>query len=374
MTFALPILKQTPSPNWSERIPNTIDLIIIHDCEGSYYGSIATFMMLRGALSVSAHLVLNDDGSECTQMVPLLKKAWHVCAFNSRSIGVEMSGFVAKGFTPGELNADANIVAWLLKKFNIPCQDALGGKRPGFTSHYALGVAGGGHVDPTRDPVVWAAYVSRVTAAYMTLPDPLPVWALDETSSHVMKLTPAAPAPAGFVGTSDIRHDEDPIPPPPPWPPAGSPFFSLAARCMNKWLALGAPWIAAVGMVANGQAECGFNVTLVGDQDRAFGLQQWWWEPRGAAILAATGIDVRHDPLIERHVEAAWWELQNAYKKVWAEACAAATVNAAAQLICMDYEGASAPFAAVRRGMMADAWDIYFKANPSILTDNPAQE
>ena len=371
MTFTLPVLHQTPSPNWSERSPPTIDLVVIHDCEGDYAGSISWFAQTKS--QVSAHLVLNDDGSECTQMVPLLKKAWHAVEFNSRSIGVEMSGFVAKGFAPGELNADANIVAWMLKKFGIPCQDALGGKRAGFTSHYALGAAGGGHVDPTRDPVVWAAYVSRVTAAYMALPDPLPVWALDNAPPATMKLALAVPAPAGFVPTTDARKDGDIVPPIPAWPPAGSSFFALAARCMNKWLALGAPWTAAVGMVANGQAECGFNVTLVGDQDQAFGLQQWHWYPRGAAIFAATGIDVRHDPLIEHHVEAAWWEMSNAYKKAWAEIVAATSVNAAAQLICTAYEGASAPFAAIRRGLMADAWGVYFTANPSILTDNPPQ-
>jgi hypothetical protein len=371
MAFALPPLKQTPSPNWSERVPATIDLVVIHSCEGNYPGSISWFAQPKS--QVSAHLVLNDDGSECTQMVPLRKKAWHVCSFNSRSIGVEMSGFSAKGFAPSELNADANIVAWLLKRFNIPCQDALGGKRPGFTSHYALGAAGGGHVDPTRDPTIWAAYASRVTAAYMSLPSPLPAWALDDAPSHLMMLTAPMAMPEGFVATTDVRSDEGAIPPPPPWPAPGSPFFGLAARCMNKWLALGAPWIAAIGMVANGQAECGFNVTLVGDHDRAFGLQQWWWNPRGAAILAATGIDVRHDPLLEHHVEAAWWEITNRYPKVWADACAATSVNDAAQLICRGYEGASALYADVRRGMMADAWDVYFKANPSILTDNPPQ-
>jgi hypothetical protein len=203
----LPILKQVPSPNYSERSPPTIDLVIIHDCEGSYYGSIAVFSQENGGRSVSAHLVLNDDGSECTQMVPFAKKAWHVCNLNSRSIGVEMAGFKAKGFSAAELNTDAEIVAWLLKKFNIPCQDAQGGARPGFTSHYACGAAGGGHTDPTTDPAVWAGYVARVQAAYAALGDgPLPPWGL---SSHPPALAASAPpaVPAGWAPSGTVRKE-----------------------------------------------------------------------------------------------------------------------------------------------------------------------
>jgi len=369
MAFALPPLKQTPSPNWSERVPPAIDLVVIHDCEGSYYGSIATFMMQRGQQSVSAHLVLNDDGSECTQVVPLLKKAWHAVDFNSRSIGVEMSGFVAKGFTPGELSADANIVAWLLKKFNIPCQDALGGKRPGFTSHYALGAAGGGHVDPTTNPVVWAGYVARVAAAYAALPDPLPAWALDEAPPAKVMLTLARAAPAGFVATTDGRDDDIVLP---VWPPSGDPFFARAARVMNKWTSFGVSGVVALGLTANAEAESAFDVAAVGDHDRAFGLYQWWTN-RVLAILANAKIDVRTDPLVERHVEAAWWELNSPYVQVWVDILNSQTANEAAQQVCTLYEGAGALNAAVRRGAMADRWAAYFAANPSVLADNPPQ-
>jgi len=367
MTFALPPLKQTPSPNWSERVPATIDLVVIHDCEGDYLGSISWFSQVKSR--VSAHLVLNDDGSECTQMVPLLKKAWHAVDFNSRSIGVEMSGFVAKGFTPGELNADANIVAWLLKRFDIPCQDAHGGARPGFTSHFALGARGGGHVDPTTNPVIWAGYVARVCAAYASLPDSLPAWAFDNALPRLVKLTLPEPAPEGFVSTTDGRDDDIVLP---VWGPITSPFFVLAARVMNKWLSLGVSETVALGLVANAEAESAFDVAAVGDHDRAFGLYQWWTN-RVLAILANAKIDVRTDPLIEHHVEAAWWELNNTYVQVWTEILNAQTANEAAQAICTLYEGASALNAAIRRGAMADRWAAFFAANPAILTDNPAQ-
>ena len=367
MTFFLPTLRQTPSPNWSERVPSIIDLVVCHDCEGDYNGSISWFAQSKS--QVSAHLVLNDDGTECVQMVPLLKKAWHAVSYNSRSIGVEMSGFSTKGFTPGELNADANIIAWLLKKFNIPCQDALGGKRPGFTSHYALGAAGGGHVDPTTNPVVWASYVARVMAAYANLPNPLPAWALDEAPPRLMMLKAPEPMPDGFVPTTDGRSDEIPLP---VWGPLDSPFFPLAARVMNKWLSLGVSRIIALGLVANAEAECAFKISAEGDRDRAFGLMQWWLN-RVLAILAATGIDVRHEPLIERHVEAAWWELNNTYVQVWTQILNAKTANEAAQAICILYEGAGAENAPIRRGAMADRWQAFFDANPTILTANPPQ-
>lgn len=369
---SLPPLRQIPSPNFSDRVPNVIDMIVIHDCEGSYAGSINVFLAQRGKQSVSAHLVLNDDGTECTQMVPFAKKAWHACNENSRSIGVEMSGFKAKGFTTAELAADASIVAWLLHKYQIPCQDALGGKRPGFTSHAALGANGGGHSDPTTDPAEWEGYVERVVAAYGAWASaPLPEWGLHGFAPPAPFVSPP-PVPLGFLASGTVRSDDNPLNLP-KWPPPGNDFFKHAGRAMNRWLSLSVSDIVAYGFLGNHEGECAFNVMAVGDKGRAYGLGQWW-APRIEAILAGTGIDVRTEQRIERHVDAMYWELTaGPCVKRWPQIQACANVEDAARMICHYVEGAGAPNAQERRAGMAVNWHAYCDSNPAWLTDNPTQ-
>lgn len=212
MSITLPPLKQVPSPNFSERSPPIINLVVCHDCEGSYAGSVSWFAQRRS--QVSAHIVLKEDGSEATQMVPFAKKAWHACNYNSRSIGVEIAGYAKPGFSADELNADANIVAWLLRKFGIPCQWAgKGAPKPGFCSHFDLGAAGGGHTDLTTDPVVWAAFQARVEAAYAASAGaPLAQWGYVTVVPIAIASKPPV-APVGYVPTTDIRSDEPPSTP-----------------------------------------------------------------------------------------------------------------------------------------------------------------
>lgn len=161
MSLALPKLHWIASPNFSKRsVP--VDLIVVHDTEGGYSGAISWFAQKQS--QVSAHFVLREDGAEAVQMVHLDDKAWHAKAFNSRSIGIEMAGFASKGFSSAEWQAAANVVAWLLKEFDLPAQWSKGGNGPGFTSHFDLGAAGGGHKDPTTDSAKWQAFVKLVQA------------------------------------------------------------------------------------------------------------------------------------------------------------------------------------------------------------------
>jgi hypothetical protein len=160
----LPPLKQIPSPNFSDRAGSRIDLIVIHDTEGGYESAIYWFANRHS--QVSAHVVLKEDGSEATQMVPFARKAWHACNYNSRSIGLEMAGFAKAGYGEAEWTVAAAIVAWLLHKYQIPTVWALHGEGPGFCSHYDLGAAGGGHSDPTTDGIIWAGFVKRVQDAF----------------------------------------------------------------------------------------------------------------------------------------------------------------------------------------------------------------
>ncbi len=160
--MSLPLLKWHASPNFSKRLAR-VDLIVIHDTEGGYASAVSWFANRHSG--VSAHLVLKEDGSEATQMVAWSHKAWHACAFNSRSIGLEMAGFAKHGYSEKEWTAAAHIVAHLLHAHQIPVRWAEHGVGPGFCSHYDLGAAGGGHCDPTTDTAIWAAFVERVEQA-----------------------------------------------------------------------------------------------------------------------------------------------------------------------------------------------------------------
>jgi hypothetical protein len=193
--LTLPPLKHVLSPNFSSRGGRAVDLIVVHDCEGSYAGSINWFTQQKS--NVSAHLVLREDGKEVTQMVDFDKKAWHACFFNSRSIGLEMAGYKAKGFEAPEWQEAADIVAFLLHKLKLPCQWAQHGKGPGFCSHFDLGKDGGGHSDPTTDSAVWTHFCGLVNASYQ----------LVSPAEWPSQPVPVPAMPASFVSTPTIRRD-----------------------------------------------------------------------------------------------------------------------------------------------------------------------
>jgi N-acetyl-anhydromuramyl-L-alanine amidase AmpD len=143
---SLPPLRFIESPNQSNRFPGVpLDLIVLHDTEGGYEGAIKWFQNRHSA--VSAHLVLSEDGKRCVQMVPFKQKAWHCATFNSRSIGIEMAGFLDHE-SEAQMARAARITAFLLHKLGLPAHASI---RSGFCRHRDLGAAGGSHVDPMGD-------------------------------------------------------------------------------------------------------------------------------------------------------------------------------------------------------------------------------
>lgn len=199
MTLQLPTLSWVASPNYSSRAGQRVRLIVAHDCEGSKPGSVSWFAMARS--QVSAHIVLSEDGRQATQMVAWANKAWHACNFNPISEGIEMAGYSGKGFDAPEWDAAAAIVAFRLKANGLPPVWANGGAGEGFTSHYDLGAAGGGHNDPTTDSAVWAAFVKRVQDAYA---QPMP-----DAWEPAGIAAPPAP-PTDWTPHGGVRHDHAP--------------------------------------------------------------------------------------------------------------------------------------------------------------------
>jgi N-acetyl-anhydromuramyl-L-alanine amidase AmpD len=116
-----------PSPNYGSRNGTAVGMVVIHTCEGAY--SSCWGWLANSASGVSAHYVVNDDGSEIAQMVHEEDRAWHVgasydCALNDNTdcwrngtgsnnftVGIEHAGYAAQAsWSQGLLDASAQLV------------------------------------------------------------------------------------------------------------------------------------------------------------------------------------------------------------------------------------------------------------------------
>jgi hypothetical protein len=98
-----------------------IDLIVIHDIEGSYGGAIQWFQ--NPSAQGSAHFVVSQQG-QVTQMVAEHDIAWHAgnWDYNTRAIGIEHEGFASctDCYTQAEYNASAQIIASICSRWGVP--------------------------------------------------------------------------------------------------------------------------------------------------------------------------------------------------------------------------------------------------------------
>jgi hypothetical protein len=161
----LPPLTWHQSPNYSSRHGEKVHLIVCHRPVGSYAGSIAT--LCDPSRQASAHVITKTGGLEATQLVAWGDKAWACVAFNSMSDNIEFSDEMWVGQDPHGLAVAARIVAFRCHERGIPpvwTRDPL--NTAGVCRHYDLGVAGGGHTDPTTDDSVWRSFMSMVIAEF----------------------------------------------------------------------------------------------------------------------------------------------------------------------------------------------------------------
>lgn len=200
MAPALPLIKQVPSPNYSPT-PIAHDLVVVHLMEGGYLGSVN--WLCRSATRASAHLCMNDNGSEFTQLVPLNLMAWAQCKDNRRGVSIEAPGFTAKGVADVTLRALARAAAWICRAYGIAPVWAEGGRGRGVCSHHDLGVDGGGHVDICGvGDATWLKFMAIVKEEYDAFGDgPLPAWALHGAPApHAVALPPDVPPEASHGG------------------------------------------------------------------------------------------------------------------------------------------------------------------------------
>jgi N-acetyl-anhydromuramyl-L-alanine amidase AmpD len=164
-----------PSPNFNERpadATGAVHLVIIHTCE-SNYTSCWSWLVNPGS-QVSAHYVVDEDGSEMSQLVLERDRAWHIAALygctlnrghdcwlnevqsNDFTIGIEHAGFVSQdSFPASQLEASAALVCDVTRDRGIPRD----------WQH----IVGHGQLQPENrtDPGLnwpWIAYVHRIQA------------------------------------------------------------------------------------------------------------------------------------------------------------------------------------------------------------------
>jgi N-acetyl-anhydromuramyl-L-alanine amidase AmpD len=155
------------SPNQSARLHGIRPyLLVLHRPVGKYGPSIDWLRNPRAR--ASAHIITegNNTGVDvATQLVPWGRKAWTQGSFNSASYGIEVDDDAWDGDDLGAAFTAARIIAFLSTRTRIPCEWPSNGRyphqKPGIYRHYDLGVAGGGHTDPTTDLAYWRWFVRQ---------------------------------------------------------------------------------------------------------------------------------------------------------------------------------------------------------------------
>jgi len=127
----------TPSPNHNSRSGRVPEYVVIHTCEGSYSGCWG--WLAQSASKVSAHYVVNDDGSEVRQLVDEADRAWHASAsydcdnnfgqdcfndgtsMNTLAVGIEHAGHANQSsWHPGLIQRSAELTCGITQRNNIP--------------------------------------------------------------------------------------------------------------------------------------------------------------------------------------------------------------------------------------------------------------
>jgi len=133
----------------SSRRVESIDRIVVHVTEGSFWGSV------RWLKSPRAHASSNfvvSRGGKIVQLVHLSDIAWHAgnWKMNVRSVGIEHEGFTygPGGFTDAQYRASARLTAWIARRALLPIN------RRTIIGHAEVPAPGGGlggsagHTDP----------------------------------------------------------------------------------------------------------------------------------------------------------------------------------------------------------------------------------
>ena len=105
----------------AHRSVQSIDRIVVHVTEGSFWGSVRWLRNPRA--HASSHFVVARNG-RIIQLVHLSDIAWHAghWSTNEQSVGIEHEGFTygPLGFTDAQYHASARLAAWIARRSLMP--------------------------------------------------------------------------------------------------------------------------------------------------------------------------------------------------------------------------------------------------------------
>ena len=99
----------------------SVDRVVVHVTEGSFWGSVRWLRNPRA--HASSHFVVSRNG-KIVQLVHLSDIAWHAGHWgtNEQSVGIEHEGFTygPQGFTKAQYHASAKLAAWIARRSLMP--------------------------------------------------------------------------------------------------------------------------------------------------------------------------------------------------------------------------------------------------------------
>jgi N-acetyl-anhydromuramyl-L-alanine amidase AmpD len=174
-----------------------VDMIIIHDTEGSYGSAIQEFQ--NPAVQASAHYVVSDLG-QITQMVLERDIAWHAgnWDYNTRSIGIEHEGYAYQTgwYTTAMYQASAKLSASICSRWGVPMDrlHVIGHSEVPDPNNPGQFGGAGHHTDPGPN-WDWVYYMSAAQGYANALPSPphmvLTATATPDNQSAVVLWQPA---------------------------------------------------------------------------------------------------------------------------------------------------------------------------------------
>jgi hypothetical protein len=114
-------LKGSGNFTHAHRQIQSVDKLVVHVTEGSFWGSVRWLKNPRA--HASSHYVVSRSG-KIVQLVHLSDIAWHAGHWgtNERSVGIEHEGFTygPAGFTRAQYEASARLAAWIARRSLMP--------------------------------------------------------------------------------------------------------------------------------------------------------------------------------------------------------------------------------------------------------------
>ena len=146
----------------SARKISSVDRVVVHVTEGSFWGSVRWLRNRRS--HGSSHYVVSRGG-DVVQLVSTSDVAWHAGNrwVNRNSIGIEHEGFSARGgFTQAQYEASARLVAYLAARAGMPLDRRRVIGHAEVPDPDGTGIGGSQHHTDPGKKWDWARYLALV--------------------------------------------------------------------------------------------------------------------------------------------------------------------------------------------------------------------